>query len=121
MKKILQLSLNATLVLILISLIALPTGFMGIANYEEAPVVLSAKDERLQDSQGDSFIRSMNDPEANVPEDIREVITRMEEEYYQNNEKGFTQDIERAEELEELGSTTELNLEEAEEDYTQKE
>ena len=97
--KIFKLVMNLTLLLILGSMLLLPTGFMGIMKFEESPSVLSAQDEKVvQVYDEESGIRSLDDPEANVPEDIMELILRMEREYYQTPE--FIEDVERTEEQE---------------------
>jgi len=98
MIKILKLGGNITLLCILLSMLALPTGFMGIMSYEENPVVLSAQDTR-EEVEGD-FDTTVDFPNSQVPEDIREVILRMEQEYYNPQEQQFVGDIDRSDELE---------------------
>lgn len=111
MKNIFKLSLNFALLLILLSIVVLPTGFMGIMSYEESPVVLSATDDKSNDDLNISYIKSMDDPEADVPEDIKEMILKMEREYYQKNTEGFVKDINRMEEQEKIEvPETENNL-----------
>ena len=98
MIKIFKIIGNSTLLIILLSMIALPTGFMGIMSYEENPAVLSAQDDRERVEGG--LINSISDPDARVPEDIEEVILRMEREYYNPDQEYFVGDIERTEEIE---------------------
>lgn len=98
MIKILKLGGNITLLCILLAMLALPTGFMGIMKYEENSVVLSAQDAR--ETVGESTDNTGDFPNSQVPEDIQEVILRMEQEYYNPQEQQFFGDIERLDELE---------------------
>ncbi|MBW6441337.1 hypothetical protein K0B04_00285 [Patescibacteria group bacterium] len=98
--KIFKIVMNLTLLIMLGSMLLLPTGIMGLMKFEESPSVLSAQDERVQVNVEGPGIRSLDDPEANVPEDIMELILRMEREYYQTQEPEFVEDVERTEEQE---------------------
>lgn len=104
MKKIFKLSLNSVLLAIFLSMVILPMAFMGAAGYEEKPTVLSA-----QDSKEPPVIRAADDPEAHVPEDVKNMILRMEREYYQNQDQTFTEDVERDEENEQVTLPEEEN------------
>lgn len=97
MKKVIKLGMNITLLAVFLGMILLPIGFMGIIKYEEDSNVLSA-----QDSKGDGqpVFKSVDDPNAKVPEDVQEMILKMEREYYQKQNGGFVEDIERTEEQE---------------------
>lgn len=107
MRKIFKLTMNLTLLLMLLSMLALPTGFMGIISYEENPVVLSAQDSR----EPNTAIRSFDDPEATIPEDVRDIILKMEETQYKQN-KQFTGDIERQEDIEQVDDSLNQTQEE---------
>lgn len=109
MKRVFKLTMNITLLVMFLSILALPTGFMGIMNYEENPVVLSAQDSK----EYEPTIKSIDDPSADVPEDIRDVIMRLEREYYQTED----QKIESADQSENIEETEEL--EEPEENLIQ--
>lgn len=100
MKKIFKLTLNTILLAIFLSILALPMAFMGTAKYEESPVVLSAQDSKEQNPYGSNNIKTVDDPEAEIPEDVKEMILKMEREYYQTQEQDFIEDIERNEENE---------------------
>jgi hypothetical protein len=102
MKKIFKLALNSTLLAIFLSMLALPIAFMGTAKYEEQPTVLSAQDSKEQNYEEKAVIRSVDDPEANIPENVREMILRMEQEYYETQEDNFPEDIERDQEKEQI-------------------
>lgn len=116
MKKIFKLTLNSSLLAIFLSMIALPIAFMGTAKYEEQPTVLSAQDKKEQEYEEPAVIRSADDPEANVPENVREMILKMEREYYQAQEESFTEDIEREEEKEQINIEQEPIVEETAEE-----
>ncbi len=82
-KKIVKAGTNSTLLGVLFLMFLLPISFMGFANYEEKSSVLSAQDSReknqnTQDTQNkENFLQ-----DENVPEEIKEVIMRLEREYY---------------------------------------
>lgn len=97
MKKIIKLGMNITLLAVFLGIILLPTGFMGIIKYEENSNVLSAQDSK---EGGQPVFKSVDDPNAKVPEDVQEMILKMEREYYQKQNGGFVEDIERTEEQE---------------------
>jgi len=78
-KKITKVITNSTMLGFLIAVLLLPISFMGIASYEEKPIVLSAQDSR--ETEKDT-IKDLQ--EEDVPEEIEEVIMRLEREYYQN-------------------------------------
>jgi len=105
MKKIISFGLNSVLLAIFVSMILLPIGFMGKMKYENDSSVLSAQDY----SDGESSIKSLDDPTANIPEDVEQFIMRMEREYYQTQvsptdpvdlTEPFSGDIERDESIE---------------------
>jgi hypothetical protein len=105
MKKVISFAINSILLAIFVSMILLPIGFMGKMKYENDSTVLSAQDY----SDEKSSIKSLDDPDANIPEDVEEFIMRMEREYYRNQEtqtdtsestSAFKGDIEREESLE---------------------
>ena len=107
MKKIISFGMNSILLAIFISMVLLPVGFMGKMKYENDSSVLSAQDY----SDGESSIKSLDDPTANIPEDVEQFIMRMEREYYQRQENQtstsepnnvFKGDIEREEDLEDI-------------------
>lgn len=100
MKKIFKLTLNTILLSIFLSIMALPMAFMGTAKFEEGPVVLSAQDSKEQNPYRSNNIKRVDDLSAEIPEDVREMILRMEREYYQTQEQEFAEDIERNEEKE---------------------
>lgn len=106
MIKFFKITGNITLLLILLSMLALPTGFMGLMNYDEKSTVLSAQDTRINPDE--SAIKSLDDPEAQVPEYIREVILKMESEYYLPEQQEFIKDIERSEEVEQATPSEEI-------------
>jgi hypothetical protein len=114
MIKIIKFSGNIILLFILLGMLVLPTGFMGIMRFENSSVVLSAQDVRKYDDNG--TIRTLYDPENKVPDDIKEVILRMEDEYYYQRNDGFVEDIERSKEVEEP-SLSEEQTSVLEEDY----
>ncbi len=105
MKKIISFGLNSVLLAIFVSMILLPIGFMGKMKYENDSSVLSAQDY----SDEKSSIKSLDDPDSNITEDVEQFIMRMEREYYQNQGNKpstsvptdvFKEDIEREEEME---------------------
>jgi hypothetical protein len=81
-------------------MLALPIAFMGTAKFQENPVVLSAQDSNVENSDELDTLKSVDDPEAEIPEDVREMILKMEKEKYPNQQQDFTEDIERDEEIE---------------------
>lgn len=95
MKKLFKLSLNTVLLAIFLSMLVLPMALIGTADYKEQSFVLSSQDSRNQDTE--PAIKAADDPEADVPEDVRDMILRMEREYYQTQGVEFPQDIERDE------------------------
>ena len=109
MIKIIKLGGNITLLCILLAMLALPTGFMGIMKYEENPVVLSAQDTR--EDVEDNTDTTIDFPNSQVPEDIQEIILRMEKEYYNPQEQQFIGDIDRSDELEQSTAQEETALE----------
>jgi hypothetical protein len=113
MIKILKLGVNSAMLAIFFSMLILPMAFMGTANFEEKPSVLSAQDSNEEKTYETSEIKAVDDPEANVPEDVREMILRMEREYYQSQEQRFIKDIERNEENEVTNVPEDLNIKES--------
>ncbi len=113
MKRVFKLTMNITLLVMFLSILALPTGFMGIMKYEENPVVLSAQDSK----EYEPAIKSIDDPSADVPEDIRDVIMRLEREYYNANGDAKNQEIKNDIPNEEVKETK--DLEELEENLIQ--
>ncbi|HOS88584.1 MAG TPA: hypothetical protein PLM44_00790 [bacterium] len=79
MKKIFELGLNGILFFIFLAILVLPIAFIGTMSYEEGSNVLSAQD--TYDSN--SKIKSIGDPDANVPDEVEEFILKLEKEYYQ--------------------------------------
>jgi hypothetical protein len=110
MKKIISFGLNAVLLAMFISMVLLPTSFMGKMKYENDSTVLSAQDY----SNGENSIKYVDDPNANIPEDVEKFIMKMEKEYYQTQQtqvsptdptdllEPFSGDIEREEDLENI-------------------
>ncbi|MBU1132742.1 hypothetical protein KKG08_00520 [Patescibacteria group bacterium] len=78
-KKIL---LNSTLLIILLGLIGAPIGSMALMKLSEPEnsVVLSVQDKR--EVEENNYLPD----EENIPEEIEEVIRKLEEEYYQTIE-----------------------------------
>ncbi len=109
MIKIIRLGGNITLLCILLALLALPTGFMGIMKYEENPVVLSAQDSR--ENVEENTNTTVDFSNSQIPEDIQEIILRMEKEYYNPQEQQFIGDIDRSDELEQTTVQEETILE----------
>ena len=83
-KKIL---LNSTLLIVLLGLIGAPIGSMALMRLDESenPIVLSTRDER---EVNDEYFPDEND----LPEEIEEVIKKLEEEFYQATQS--TQEVE---------------------------
>jgi len=73
LKKVL---LNSTLLIVLLGLIAAPMASMTLLKLDESdnPIVLSSQDERAEESSTEN---------GEVPEDIEELIRRLEQEMYQ--------------------------------------
>ena len=112
MKTIFKIGFNAVLLAMFLGMMLLPTGFMGIMNFEEDSNVLSAQDTYFEDTA----IKSMDNPE--VPLDVKEMILKMEREYYQEQQDKFVEDIDREEDKEIL-STENIEPEDTEEKDTQ--
>jgi hypothetical protein len=112
MKKIFKLGINSALLAVFLSMLILPMAFMGTAKFEEKPSVLSAQDSNEEKTYEASEIKAIDDPEANVPEDIKEMILKMEREYYESQKQSFVEDIERDEKNEVTNIPEDLDIKE---------
>ncbi|HOD01226.1 MAG TPA: hypothetical protein PKH50_00715 [bacterium] len=88
MKKIAKVGLNGILLVIFLAVLILPIGFMGTMNYEESGNVLSA-----QDTNEEPTMKTINDPEADVPDEVEEFILKMEREYYQKQFENTSEEM----------------------------
>lgn len=115
MKKVFKIGFNAVLLAMFLGMLLLPFGFMGLMNFEEDSNVLSAQDSNFEESS----IKSINNDE--VPLDVKEMILKMEREYYQEQQDKFVEDIDRIEDKETLNpeDTENTDTEEIEEENIQ--
>jgi hypothetical protein len=81
-KKILKTLTNSGLLVILLGMLIFPITSMGIIKYEEKSSVLSAQDDR----------NTKDIDMTNVPDEVENVIMRMEREYYQSSESTGTKE-----------------------------
>ncbi len=112
MRTIFKIGFNIALLITLLGMLLLPTGFMGMMNFEEDSNVLSAQDSNFEESD----IKTVNNSE--IPLDVKEMILKMESEYYQNQQNSFVEDIDRAEDLEKIVEEN-IVIEEGTEEDTQ--
>lgn len=80
-KRILKTLTNSALLVLLLGMLIFPITSMGIIKYQEKSTVLSAQDERIE----------INPDMTNVPDEVEEVIMRLEREYYQSTESVNTE------------------------------
>ena len=106
METVFKIGFNTVLLAMVLGMILLPAGFMGLMNFEENSNVLSAQDSIYEESS----IKSIDNSE--VPLDVKEMILKMEREYYQEQKDKFVGDIDRTEEIEKIN---EQNIETKEE------
>ena len=96
MKTVFKIGFNTVLLTMFLGMLVLPAGFMGLMSFEENSNVLSAQDSIYEESS----IKSIDNPE--VPLDVKEMILKMEREYYQEQKDKFVGDIDRTEEIEKI-------------------
>ncbi len=96
MKTVFKIGFNTVLLAMFLGMLLLPAGFMGLMNFEENSNVLSAQDSIYEESS----IKSIDNSE--VPLDVKEMILKMEREYYQEQKDKFVGDIDRTEEIEKI-------------------
>ena len=106
MKTVFKIGFNTVLLTMFLVMLVLPAGFMGLMSFEENSNVLSAQDSIYEESS----IKSIDNPE--VPLDVKEMILKMEREYYQEQQDKFFGDINRTDEIEKLNEQTTENKEE---------
>ena len=106
MKTVFKIGFNTVLLTMFLGMLVLPAGFMGLMNFEENSNVLSAQDSIYEESS----IKSIDNSE--VPLDVKEMILKMEREYYQEQQDKFVGDINRTDEIEKLNEQTTENKEE---------
>ena len=85
-KRIFKTLTNSVLVVLLLGMLILPITSMGIMKFKENSTVLSAEDEREQVDE------RLNIDRTNVPDEVEEVIMRLEREYYQSSGSAPTQE-----------------------------
>jgi len=102
MKTVFKIGFNTVLLTMFLVMLVLPAGFMGLMSFEENSNVLSAQDSIYEESS----IKS------EVPLDVKEMILKMEREYYQEQQDKFVGDINRTDEIEKLNEQTTENKEE---------
>ena len=73
---------NSALLGFFLVMLALPIAFLGIANYNEKPVVLSAQDSKESSKTTSGNIQEI---QGKVPQDVEKYIMKMENEYYKNS------------------------------------
>lgn len=96
MKTVFKIGFNTVLLAMFLGMLLLPAGFMGLMNFEENSNVLSAQDSIYEEPS----IKSIDNSE--VPLDVKEMILKMEREYYQEQKDKFVGDIDRTEEIEKI-------------------
>lgn len=79
-RKVFKTLTNSALLVILLGMLIFPITSMGIIKYEEKSTVLSAQDDRTNNDLNTK----------DVPDEVEEVIMRLEREYYQSTESTNT-------------------------------
>jgi hypothetical protein len=77
MKNLAGITINSLLLVILLCVIYLPIGTMSLINYDAKPIVLSAKDTRVQ------IQKPLDMLPGSVPKEVEEIIMKLESGYQQ--------------------------------------
>jgi hypothetical protein len=80
-QKIVKTLTNSALLVLLLGMLIFPITSMGIIKYQEKSTVLSAQDDRTY----------TNPDITNVPDEVEEMIMKLEREYYQSTESVSTE------------------------------